>query len=459
LHHDSIAAPTTARVVKLRPRLFWSKLGGTFWFVPGTLVVAGVLLGVVLVEVSARMDSAALQRFPRLFGASAESARGMLTAIAGSMITVAGVTFSITMVAVTQASTQYTPRILRNFMRDRPSQVVLGGLTGVFTYCIVVLRTIRSGDDFSFVPSIAVLAGFVLAGVGIILLIFFIHHISSALQASTIITRIADDTIGVIRVLFPHRSLDDDDANHRAMDRAEVARERRWIGVPARRTGYVQQVDRERLAAAARDCDIVLRLDRHIGDFVIRGRSIASAACPGEMRNSDIDALADAVDAALVVGRYRTIEQDPQFGIRQIADIALKALSPGINDPTTAVTCVDFLTAVLLEAAARPPNRVCHRESGAVRVIDLSRTFDSMLEEGIGEIRRYAEGHVGVLARLVDAIDTLAAAVVDDERRDCLRNQLARIQETVIRTVRNADDRRTLMHRVATMQSIRFPDH
>ena len=169
----------------------WARLRDSLWFVPSLIVLAAVLLAIGMVELSALAPSEALARWPRLFGAGADGSRSMLSAIAGSMITVAGVTFSITMVAVTQASAQYTPRILRNFMRDRANQAVLGIFVGIFAYCLVVLRTIRGGDGPDFVPSLAVLVGILLALLGIAVLIFFIHHIATALQASEIIARIA----------------------------------------------------------------------------------------------------------------------------------------------------------------------------------------------------------------------------------------------------------------------------
>lgn len=166
---------------------FWSKLWASFWFVPTLIVAGSIALAMVLVEVHSTGSAQWLARWPRLFGASAEGASGMLSTIAGSMMTVVGVTFSMTLVALVMASSQYTSRILRNFMRDRVTQVVLGIFTGIFAYCLIVLRTIRSGDEGGFVPSLAVFFAVVLAMGGIGVLIFFIHHIAASIQASSII--------------------------------------------------------------------------------------------------------------------------------------------------------------------------------------------------------------------------------------------------------------------------------
>jgi uncharacterized membrane protein len=171
--------------------------------VPTLIVAVSIVLAVALIEVDSSGSNLWLARWPRLFGANAAGARGMLSTISGSMMTVVGITFSMTLVTLVLASSQYTSRILRNFMRDRATQVVLGIFAGVFTYCLIVLRTIRAGDEGGFVPSLAVSLGVVLAIGGIGVLIFFIHHIASSIQASIIIASVADETMVVVDRLFP----------------------------------------------------------------------------------------------------------------------------------------------------------------------------------------------------------------------------------------------------------------
>src|SRR5664279_4624644 len=183
----------------------WSALPSTFWFLPSVIVAVSIALAAALVEAESNGSEQWLARWPRLFGAGAAGARGMLSTIAGSMMTVVGVTFSMTLVVLALASSQYTSRILRNFMRDRITQVVLGIFAGIFTYCLIVLRTIRSGDEGGFVPSLAVAFGVVLAIGGISVLIFFIHHIASSIQASNIIASVAEEALMAIDQLFPER--------------------------------------------------------------------------------------------------------------------------------------------------------------------------------------------------------------------------------------------------------------
>ncbi len=184
----------------------WSDLRASFWFVPSLIVGGSIALAMVLIEADSAGSHRWLARWPRVFGAGAEGARGMLSTIAGSMMTVVGVTFSMTLVTLALASSQYTSRILRNFMGDRVMQVVLGIFTGIFTYCLIVLRTIRGGDEGEFIPSLAVAFGVVLAIGGIGILIFFIHHIASSIQASRIIASVADETMMAVDRLFPERA-------------------------------------------------------------------------------------------------------------------------------------------------------------------------------------------------------------------------------------------------------------
>ena len=185
------------------------ELRSSLWFLPTLIVFGSGVLAVAFIELDSRLSFKLLTNFPRLFGAGAEGSRGMLSSIAGSMITVASVTFSITIVALSQASSQYSSRILRNFMRDRGNQAVLGVFLGVFTYCLFVLRAIRGGDEGQFIPSLSVFGALVLALVAIGFLIFFIHHVASLLQASNVIAAAAHETFQTIDRLFPERLRDD----------------------------------------------------------------------------------------------------------------------------------------------------------------------------------------------------------------------------------------------------------
>lgn len=421
-------------------RRHWEALRSSFWFIPSLIVTGAVVLAVSLIEVDLSANHVQLaDRWPRLFGAGADGSRGLLSAIAGSMITVAGVTFSITVLALTLASSQYTSRILRNFMRDRGSQTVLGVFVGVFAYCLVVLRTIRGGDEGAFVPGLAVLGALLLALVAIGLLIFFIHHIAASLQATSIIASVATETFEAIERLFPDRIGGQAAVGHRSDERDDALASRAWSTIPARTTGYIHGVDADALFDLAEEQGVIVRMEKGIGEFVIEACPLASVS--GKPPD---DETVRKLNAAYSVGRHRTVHQDVGFGIQQVVDVALKALSPGINDTTTAVNCVDYLGAILARLAARrvePPSRF---EGGGLRVIACGPTFPGLLAGAFDQIRQNAEGNVAVLTRLLEILATIDGQTSDDRRRDAIRQQAALVAETAERSVSSAHDRVTI---------------
>jgi len=417
----------------LNLRSLWDRLRSSLWFVPTLLVTGAVALALGLVEIDASAEWTYVQdRWPRLFGAGAAGSRVMLSAIASSMITVAGVAFSITIVALALASSQYTSRILRNFMRDRANQTVLGTFLGIFVYCVVVLRTIRDGDEGAFVPSLAVLFGVVLSLVGIGCLIFFIHHIASSIQAACIIKSAADETIDVIDRLFPDEmgEVAGSDAGPAPDPTSAV-----WQPIPARVTGYIQAVDGHSLLQLAGKREVVIRMERGVGEFVVEGAPLVAVAGPSD------DGLADAVADLYTVGRQRTAVQDAGFGVRQIVDIALKALSPGINDTTTAVTCVQYLSAVLARLAARHLADPYRTDGGKVRVIVRGANFPGLLGEAFDQIRQNAEGNVAVLLALLGALEVVAGRTRDAGRLGSIARQVRLIAEVARRTIPSLPDR------------------
>jgi len=422
----------------------WTTLRSSFWFVPSLIVVVSIVVAVVLIEADSAGIDRWLARWPRLFGAGAEGARGMMSTIAGSMITVVGVTFSMILVVLALASNQYSSRILRTFMRSRVTQVVLGIFTGTFTYSLIVLRTIRSGDEDAFVPSLAVSFGFVLALGGIGALMFFIHHIASSIQASSIIASVTQETIAAIDRLFPEplgQGPGEDDDEQPLSPLAQ----RNWQAVPAGESGYIQSVDNAALLRLARDGNTIARMEHGIGEFVVQNTTLASLALEDPPDQETISAL----QATFNISHHRTVEQDAAFGIRQIVDVALKALSPGINDTTTAVMCVDYLTAILARIAPRQIPSSHRYEEGELRVIAKSTSFESLLAESFDQIRSNAKGDVAVLSRMLDALHTLASVTASPHRRRTLCEQVQWVAELAERTVESAHDRASIDRRQA----------
>ena len=420
-------------ISKLKHR--WQETRTSFWFVPAVIVLGAVGLATGLIAVDTSVDLQVDEKWPLVFGAGASGARGLLTAVASSMITVAGVVFSITIVALSLTSSQYTSRILRNFMRDRSTQVVLGVFVGIFAYCLVVLRTIRGGDEGAFVPSLAVLGGLVLAFVGIGYLIFFIHHISMSIQASSIIASAADETIAALNHLFPNELGDNADEDADGNPEPSLTGQT-WTAIEARKTGYIESIDGEALLAWARKREAIVRMERGIGEFVVEGAPLISI---GGLSGSNDEAEAE-LNRVFDISRQRTVQQDAGYGIRQIVDIAMKALSPGVNDTTTAVMCVDYLGAILARLATRGTATAHRLDKGELRVIARGPCFESLLAEAFDQIRQNAEGNVAILTRQLEALEFIAGQTVNRRRRQSLRQQADLIAAVAERTIPSLHD-------------------
>ncbi len=438
-------------------RQFRRYLWNSLWFLPALLIVGSVLLAIILIDIDTRVDPEIWSAWPRLFGAGASGSRGMLEAIATSMITVAGVVFSITILAIAQASSQYSSRLLRNFIGDRTNQTVLGVFVSIFIYCLVVLRTIRGGSEGAFVPSLAVLGGFVLAFLGIGFLIYFIHHIAISIQASQIVANVAKETLHAIDNLFP-QELGEEAGEETQEETVPEMAERTWRRVPARHTGYIQAVDISALLDFARRHEWIVRMEQGIGDFAIKDTPLVTVSGPGTADGALNDDDVKALNHAYTIDRQRTIDQDAAFGIRQIVDVANKALSPGINDTTTAILCLEYLTAIMVRLTRRQMESPYRMDEGELRVIAFGSTFSGLLHKAFAEIRHNGEGSLTVLAQLAASLQTLADVTTQPERRRDLLAQAEALQETVRRTVRVPLERerlgRTCLDLVALLKQV-----
>ncbi|MGI8787118.1 MAG: DUF2254 domain-containing protein [Pyrinomonadaceae bacterium] len=394
----------------------WLDLNSSLWFLPGLIVAGSIILALVLVEFDKQIGGSWLNDYPRLFGVEPAGSRDMLSAVAGSMITVAGIVFSIVIVALSLTSTQYTPRILRNFMRDQINQVVLGVFVGIFTYCIVVLRTIRGGDDAHiFVPSIAVITGVLFALVGIGFLIYFIHHIAVSIQASSIIAVVYDETIKVIDELFPHRL--GENAPDEEIENSQIfSTNSDWQTIRSTATGYIQNIDIEELLDFTRGRGAVVRMEHGIGEFVAAGAPLASvtnaAQTNGKNTNLDKDTTRK-FNRIYSIDSFRTIDQDVAFGIRQIVDIVMKALSPGVNDTTTAVISIDYLSAICSHLAAHSFPTHFRFAEGHLRVIAKSPSFENLIDLAFNQTRQNATSNVAVILRVLHTLEQIALRIED----------------------------------------------
>jgi uncharacterized membrane protein len=408
------------------------------------MVLGAVVMAVGLIELDERLGRELLANWPRLFGAGAEGSRGMLSAIATSMITVAGVTFSITVAALAQASSQYSPLILRNFMQDRANQVVLGAFGGIFVYCLIVLRSIRGGDE-EFVPSIATFAALLHAVSGIGFLLFFIHHIATMLQASSILSAIAATTLQAIDRLFPHEL----GAPDPKRPNAEAAAATRTIQpVCPEQTGYIQSIRFATMLEIACKNDLFVQVEREVGDFAVADAAVASIRSTANAEDDVISAIRDC----FIIGEYRTIEHDPAFGIRQIVDMAVKALSPGINDPTTACSCLEYLGAILIRLSSRHLEIDDLRKEESYRIATPQLTFRNLADLAFEQIRQNAKSDTVVFICLIDVAALVAEHTKCRERRRILLDHIDKIAARAMQVFELDSDRSRVAGKAAEVR-------
>ncbi len=410
--------------MKTRFRQVLQQLLSSLWFVPGLMVIAAMVLAVGLVEFDANTSWNGTKRFPLLFGVGADGSRGMLTAIAGSMLTVAALAFSLTLTAITQASSQYSPRVLRNFMGDRVNQVVMGYFVAVFTYCLIVLGTIRGGDESKFVPGTAVLAGLVLALGGVAALILFIHHIAESLQTGTIVQHIHAETVEAIDSLFPDRFGDAIDDPEQLKAALTYTREQAgWHAVESTQAGYLQRINTDGMLEWAKKNRVVLRVEKDMGSFVGERTVLFSVRSGMERPDPDEADWPDDLIKYVSIGRNRNIGQDVAYGIQQLVDVALKALSPGINDTTTAIMAIDYLGAICARLAHRDFPARLRSDGKELRILVISGDFETYIRLAFNLVRINAKGNHAVLRRILRALALVGNNIVRDERRAVLNQQ------------------------------------
>lgn len=413
----------------------------SLWFVPSICVLVAVVVSQVLVRIEPRSTS------DWLFGGGAESARTLLSTLAASMITFVGLTFSITMVVLQLTSSQYSPRVLRTFLRDRQSQWTLGIFMATFVYVILVLREVRgtASQAEEFVPGLAITFAFVLLLASLGAFVAYINHMAQSIRPESIIEAVGTET----SALIDRRPDVEDDTEREGGETGQdltpaTTREGETRAVRTTKEGMVQSVDVDRLVDIATRRDLTISVRARIGDFVPLGAVIAVVAdCPSRGRGGSVedDDLADRLNACVGIGRDRTMQQDLSFGVRQLVDIGVRALSPGVNDPTTAVQVIDRLHGLLrlLGSKAMPTAR--HRDgSGVLRVELAAASWEDYVHLAFDELRHDGGGSMQVLRRLRAALDDLAATVPAG-RRGPLVDQITLVQAAAERSFPDLIDR------------------
>ncbi|MBV9386636.1 MAG: DUF2254 domain-containing protein [Chroococcidiopsidaceae cyanobacterium CP_BM_ER_R8_30] len=399
---------------KLKLRKLWESLHSSFWFVPTLMVAVAVGLSFATIAIDNVVKNKWLDKLGWIYANGPDGARTVLSTIAGSMITVATTAFSITIVALQLASGQFGPRLLRNFMRDTSNQIVLGTFISTYIYCLLVLRTIEGFQNKTFVPQVAVTFGIMMAVASLGVLIYFIHHTAESIQADNLIAKVSQELNKAIDRLFPLDLGQEPPEPKRRIEEIPTNFDLEAYPILATGSGYLQEIDNDYLMQLATQNNLLLRLKSRPGKFVVQGSELVGV-WPGNSINKK---LTKQFNDAFIWGVQRTERQDVEFPLHQLVEIAVRALSPAVNDPYTAIRCVDRIAAALCHLAEKDiPSPYRYDKDNRLRIIAEPVTFAGMTDTAFNQIRQYGSSSAAVTIRLLEAIAVIAAHT--DNKKHC----------------------------------------
>jgi uncharacterized membrane protein len=407
-------------------RWFWARLNANYWFYPALFSICGGLLAFAMIWLDRNGFAEWLNSVEWIVPSRPKGAADMLTVMAGSMIGVASTVFSITIAAVAYASGNYGPRLLTNFMEDRGNQLSLATFIGSFVYALIVLRSVRAEDETAssgadaaatalpgFTPQLSLLVAYIMMAVAVGVLVFFLNHIPSSIRINKVLEGIGTRLLSAVTKTYPNT-----DTFRDAVE--PVGGE----AIAAHKAGYVQLIDFADLEAAARDADCTLTLRVRTGDFVHKGLPLV------EVDGCAPDDVEGQVRPCFTLGPSRTPEQDPQFLIDELVEIGLRALSPGINDPFTAITALHWLGAATAEIGRRDLRKdICGEEAQDCPVIPVNDDWSHYVERGFGGIRSAVATSPNAAIVMLDTLANCASAVRDESRLAILRAEGRRLIE------------------------------
>ena len=424
----------------------------TLWVLPLLLLLVAVALFVLTYRIDyyVYQNRKPLPTWVRI--ESADGARQLLSALAAGVITVLGVIFSVTIVALTLASQQFGPRMLRNFIRDLGTQLSLASFVATFAYSILTLGVIGGGDQAdTFVPQISVTVALGLVFGNVLVLIYFIHHITVSIQLPVVISSIARSLSKAINVQFPDPRVAPAGrtfSTGRSSAQLQILLQTEGAQVTATKNGYLQFVGYQQLLALATKHDAVVQLLHRPGHFVTHGLPLArvwpAAAAP--------DMLA-ALTRAHVTGPHRTLDQDAVFAIDQLVEIAIRALSPAVNDTFTALTCIDWLADGLCTASERELPEATRRDrSGVIRVIEPGPSYPRMVNRAYDKIRQAGAGMPAVAIRLLESLAKVRAYTAHEDQRTVILRQADMIWRAAHSSISEPDDLAEISRRYVHLQ-------
>ncbi|MFW5943441.1 MAG: DUF2254 domain-containing protein [Chloroflexota bacterium] len=416
----------------------------SLWFRPAmwVLVLAALAFALMLVDRRAgdSWQPLAGSSLAWFFVSGADGARAMLGAVATAVLTVSTLAYSIMMVAVVQTANSYSPRLLRQYLKDTANQHVLGILIGTFIYSLLVLRAIHApdpagGPEDAFVPALATNGGLLLALLSTGAFIYFINHAAHSISVGNIVLLILHRTEGLIesdRLLPKQVGAPADGQSGRAPE---------GPGAPlrAKEGGYLQYFDTEVLMRRATAEDLVIRHERTVGDYVLPGMRLITV-WPADAL--DDERLQEDLASAVALGKERSLVQDVLYGVSQLSDVAVRALSPGVNDPSTAIQCVDALSLLAGKFIAQLPiSPYRYDDEGHLRLIAPGPALDAFLDTAFTQIRRYGSGDLRITLRLLEVYKRLGHMNLETDERRVLWQHAVRLMETAAEDLDVASDR------------------
>ncbi|MFS8136526.1 MAG: DUF2254 domain-containing protein [Thermomonas sp.] len=425
--------------MKARFKQLMVQLAESFWLLPGAMVIGGILLAMVLVAVD---RSGAfpiwLADSPWLYNGGGTGARILLGAVASSTIGVAGTVFSITIAALSLAAGQMGPRLLRNFTRDRGNQFTLGAFLGTFSYALMVLRTVRTQEEGLFTPHLSLSVAVLMAFGCVATLVYFVGHMANRISVDTVVDLVSTDVTEAMRDLVVDRlNIDPPDDDF-------------WEGAVAvvdSRRGYLQQLDEAALAEWAAGQGTTLRLLVRRGDYIFPGAPVA-------LMTTHVAGAESSIRRNSALGASRGSNGDPEQTVRQLVEVAVRALSPGINDPHSAMSVLDRLGDSLCELAGKViPNGV-HQVNGRIALVVPNVSYRSLCDLMFHLIRQNSEGSTALFIKLIEILAVVAACESDPDRLGVLAEHAARVSEDANRTVGNPSDRDDIQSRLAYFSQI-----
>ncbi len=428
--------------MKIKLANIWEYLRASLWFIPLIMTALSIAVAIGLLHLDEIFEKDKISYSIWFYTGGADNARAILSTIASSMITVAGVVFSITIVALSLSTTQFGPRLLRTFMKDTSTQLTLGSFVASYIYCLVVLRNVITQDDADQIPNLSVAFALILTITNIIVLIYFIHHVSTSIQAESVIRRVSKELHASMDRLFPEElgTGAENDRHDRTIDHSVHAITTKVVH---EKDGYVQAIDDEALWELIVKADLVLEMLVRPGDHVVKDSPI----CTLHSRHPVPEELKKEIAGTIILGYYRTSEQDIEFSIDQLNEIALRALSPSLNDPFTAMACINRSCSAMCRLTDRKfpsPNR--KDDQGVVRIISRrTPTFGSLFHASFDKIRRNAEGNEAVLRHLTWAMTVIHQRARTGEQREIILHFADLLYASVMRSIGEPHDRKAML--------------